>query len=138
MFEQWRIKPHMDVIDTAGLHVGTVDAVEQDRVKLTRQDSADGQHHFIDLADVDRIDGDKVLLKPGTVLAVASAAVPAQAAASEGRAADASSAANTFAANVSAAEIAASSDVSQPPSTDTPLFGTSGHGTGMGGSGSGN
>ncbi len=43
MFEKLRIKEHMEVADANGQHVGTVDSVDDDQIKLTRTDSADGQ-----------------------------------------------------------------------------------------------
>jgi hypothetical protein len=63
MFEKLRIKEHMEVTDNSGQHVGTVDKVEDDRIKLTKSDSADSQHHFIMLDDVDRIADNRVYLK---------------------------------------------------------------------------
>ena len=50
------IREHMDVIGADGVHVGTVDAVEGDRIKLTKADSDDGRHHFIPTDWVDHID----------------------------------------------------------------------------------
>lgn len=67
MFEKLRIKEHMEVTDAAGQHVGTVDDVEDDRIKLTRTDSADNTHHFLPLDAVDRIDDNRIYLKEGTV-----------------------------------------------------------------------
>jgi len=66
MFEKIRIKEHMEIADSAGQHVGTVDETEGDFIKLTRTDSADGQHHRIPLDAVDRIDDNRVYLKAGT------------------------------------------------------------------------
>ena len=66
MFEKIRIKEHMEVADSRGQHVGTVDEVEDDRIKLTRSDSKDGTHHFLALDDVDRIDDNRIYLKEGT------------------------------------------------------------------------
>ena len=40
------IKEHMKVIGKDGGHVGTVDGVEGNRIKLTK--GSDGQHHYID------------------------------------------------------------------------------------------
>ena len=41
-----QIKPHMDVIGADGAHVGTVDAVEGDRIKLTKTgEGRHGGHH---------------------------------------------------------------------------------------------
>ena len=55
MFEKWRIKEHMEVLDASGRHLGTVDEIEGDTIKLTRTDSADGQHHYIAIDHVDSI-----------------------------------------------------------------------------------
>jgi hypothetical protein len=66
MFEKLRIKEHMEVADNSGQHVGTVDEVVDDRIKLTKTDSADGSHHFIAIDQVDRIDDNRIYLKAGT------------------------------------------------------------------------
>ena len=66
MFEKLRIKEHMEVADSTGQHVGTVDDVVDDRIKLTRTDSSDNEHHFIAIDQVDRIDDNRVYLKQGT------------------------------------------------------------------------
>ena len=63
MFEKMRIKEHMEVADCKGRHVGTVDEVEDDAIKLTRSDSGDGMHHFIALDGVDKIDDNRIYLK---------------------------------------------------------------------------
>jgi len=47
---------HMQVKDSNGEHVGTVDHLEGDRVKLTRSDSSDGQHHYVLLSQVESMD----------------------------------------------------------------------------------
>jgi len=65
MFEKLRIKEHMEVTDCRGQHVGTVDEIENERIKLTRSDSKDGMHHFVDLEDVDKVDDNRVYLKEG-------------------------------------------------------------------------
>ena len=45
---QAQIKEHMEVVGTDGKHVGIVDHLDGDRVKLTHHDSqADGKHHFL-------------------------------------------------------------------------------------------
>lgn len=64
MFEN-EIKEHMEVADAQGQHVGTVDHIEDDRIKLTRGDSPDGRHHFLLLDDVERVEDDCVWLKEG-------------------------------------------------------------------------
>lgn len=63
MFVKLLIKEHMEVADNKGLHVGTVDEVKGDAIKLTRTDSADEMHHFLSMNDVDRIDDNRVYLK---------------------------------------------------------------------------
>ncbi|QEL21006.1 DUF2171 domain-containing protein [Limnoglobus roseus] len=50
------VKEHMDVIASCGKKVGVVDHVEGDAIKLTRNDSPDGQHHFIPMGWVDHVD----------------------------------------------------------------------------------
>lgn len=47
---------HMQVMDVNGEHVGTVDHVEGDQLKLTRKDSPDGQHHYVPLSQVESMD----------------------------------------------------------------------------------
>ncbi|HMC92498.1 MAG TPA: DUF2171 domain-containing protein, partial [Allosphingosinicella sp.] len=38
------IREHMEVIGADGAHVGTVDHVDGDRIKLTKADSGQGSH----------------------------------------------------------------------------------------------
>lgn len=126
MFEKWRIREHMEVTDTAGRHVGTVDSVDNDRIKLTRADSSDAAHHYLDMEMVDRIEENRVYLKAGAPLPETStsdmAVTGARASApAPGGPAD-------FTSN-------SPSPTQGPQGADAPLFGTSGHGTGMGGSG---
>lgn len=56
MAEASDIREHMEVRDTVGVHVGTVDHVEGDRIKLTRANAPDGQHHYVPLSAVSRVD----------------------------------------------------------------------------------
>ena len=59
------IKEHMEVIGADGVHVGTVDKVEGNRIKLTRDDSGQGQrgrHHFVGMNLVAEVEGEKVRL----------------------------------------------------------------------------
>ena len=69
-----RIREHMDVIGADGAHVGTVDRVEGDRIKLTKKDSGEGSHqghhHFIATALVADIEGDTVRLSANADVAV--------------------------------------------------------------------
>ena len=62
MFEKLRIKEHMEVVNFEGLHVGTVDAVQDDAIKLTKSDSMDDMHHFLSLDDVEKIDDNRIYL----------------------------------------------------------------------------
>jgi len=41
------IREHMEVYGSCGNMLGKVDHVEGDKIKLTKNDSPDGQHHFI-------------------------------------------------------------------------------------------
>ncbi|WP_202799957.1 DUF2171 domain-containing protein [Schlesneria paludicola] len=50
------IKDHMDVIASCGKKVGVVDHLEGSAIKLTKKDSPDGQHHFVPVAWVERVD----------------------------------------------------------------------------------
>ncbi len=56
MADSSSIRKHMEVRDADGAHVGTVDGVEGDRIKLTRNDSPDGEHHYVELGSVERVD----------------------------------------------------------------------------------
>ena len=68
------IKEHMEVIGADGVHVGTVDHVEGNRIKLTKKDSGEGahrgHHHFIPLSLVAEIEGDKVRLSANADVAI--------------------------------------------------------------------
>ena len=68
------IKEHMDVIGADGVHVGTVDRIDGDRIKLTRKDSGEGSHeghhHFISRGLVADIEGDQVRLSANADVAV--------------------------------------------------------------------
>jgi hypothetical protein len=57
-----QIREHMKVVGSDGRAIGSVDKVEGDKIKLSKSDSADGQHHFIDLADVADIKNDEIRL----------------------------------------------------------------------------
>ena len=50
------IQAHMEVRAADGSHVGTVDGVDGDRIKLTRNDSPDGEHHYVSVDSVERVD----------------------------------------------------------------------------------
>jgi hypothetical protein len=58
------IREHMEVIGADGVHVGTVDSVTGDRIKLVKADSGShqGHHHYLSTGLVATIEGDKVRL----------------------------------------------------------------------------
>ena len=68
------IKDHMEVIGADGVHVGTVDHIDGDRIKLTKQDSGqgghEGHHHFISRGLVAGVEGGKVRLSANADVAV--------------------------------------------------------------------
>ena len=56
------IREHMEVIGADGVHVGTVDRVENSRIKLAKLDSEDYRHHFIAMDLVAKVEGDRLRL----------------------------------------------------------------------------
>jgi hypothetical protein len=74
------IQEHMEVIGADGVHVGTVDHVEGDRIKLTKKDSGaqvsegtgthEGHHHYISGGLVAEVEGDKVRLSANADVAI--------------------------------------------------------------------
>jgi hypothetical protein len=60
------IEEHMEVVGADGVHVGTVDKVEGDRIKLTKKDSGQGSHqghhHYLPAGLVADVEGGKVRL----------------------------------------------------------------------------
>lgn len=65
-----RIREHMEVVGADGVHIGTVDGIEGDRIKLTKKDSDagieggthSGHHHYLSCGLVAEVEGDKVRL----------------------------------------------------------------------------
>ena len=43
-----QIQPGAEIIGADGVHIGVVDHVDGDRLKLTKLDSVDGRHHYVD------------------------------------------------------------------------------------------
>ncbi len=67
------IKEGMEIIGADGVHVGTVDRVEGDRIKLSKKDSFGthaGHHHYIELGFVAGVEGTKVRLSANADIAV--------------------------------------------------------------------
>jgi len=59
-----QIKEHMNVVGADGVHLGTVDRVEGDRIKLVKADSGshEGHHHYISAGLVAAVEDDRVRL----------------------------------------------------------------------------
>lgn len=72
MADTSQIREHMEIIGADGVRVGTVDRVEGDRIKLSKQDSSaqvegatgthEGHHHYISTGLVAEVEGDRVRL----------------------------------------------------------------------------
>ena len=79
MTDTSNIREHMEVIGADGVHIGTVDKIEGDRIKLTKADSgaqvegAQGSHdhhHFIPAGLVAEVEGDTVRLSANADVAI--------------------------------------------------------------------
>lgn len=74
MTDTSKIREHMEVIGADGVHVGTVDKVEGERIKLTKLDSGQGSHkghhHYIPSSLIAEIEGNKVRLSANSDVAV--------------------------------------------------------------------
>lgn len=58
-----RIREHMEVVGSDDEHVGTVDKTAGDRIILTKSDpESGGAHHSLSCSDIDRVEGDRVIL----------------------------------------------------------------------------
>ena len=63
MADASQIQEHMEVVGSDGAHVGTVDHVDGQRIKLTKSDpAAGGEHHYIHLDSVGGVESGKVKL----------------------------------------------------------------------------
>jgi hypothetical protein len=63
MIDSSQIREHMEVLGSDGQHVGAVDSVEGQRIKLTRSDpAAGGEHHYLHLDMVGTVEGNAVHL----------------------------------------------------------------------------
>ena len=74
MINAAEIQEHAEVIGADGIHVGTVDRVEADRIKLTKDDSGEGSHeghhHFIPMSLVAEVEDGTVRLSANADVAV--------------------------------------------------------------------
>ena len=68
------IREHMEVIGADGVHLGTVDKVEDGRIKLVKADSGtgghEGHHHYVPIGLVAGVEGDQVRLSANADVAV--------------------------------------------------------------------
>lgn len=66
MAEASAINEGMEVVGADGVHVGVVDHMDGDRIKMNRKDEAHGvsqdHHHYVPLASVASVDDGKVWL----------------------------------------------------------------------------
>ena len=69
-----QIQEHAEVIGADGVHVGTVDKVDGDRIKLTKKDSGqgshEGHHHYISGGLVAGVENGTVRLSANADVAV--------------------------------------------------------------------
>ncbi|MDF3064352.1 MAG: hypothetical protein K0S06_4461 [Microvirga sp.] len=69
------VREHMEVIGADDVHVGTVDRLEGDRIKLAKKDSGqgshEGHHHYISTALIADIEGNRIRLSANANVAVA-------------------------------------------------------------------
>lgn len=58
------VKEHMNIVGADGVHIGTVDHVEGDRIKMTKADSGShgSHHHYLSGGLVAAVDGNEVRL----------------------------------------------------------------------------
>jgi hypothetical protein len=58
-----QIREHMEVVGNDDQHVGTVDKIAGDRIILTKSDpESGGAHHSLSCSELDRIEGEKLIL----------------------------------------------------------------------------
>ncbi len=65
-----QIKEHANVIGADGVHVGTVDHLDGDQIKLTKKDSSDQHHHYVPVALVAEIEDGTVRLSANADVAI--------------------------------------------------------------------
>jgi len=68
------VKEGMEVIGADGVHLGTVDRIDGDRIKLTKKDSGqgshEGHHHYLSKGLVADVEGNQVRLSANADVAV--------------------------------------------------------------------
>jgi hypothetical protein len=68
------VKPGMEVIGADGVHVGTVDALDGSRIRLTKADSGEGSHaghrHYVPGGLIAEVEDNRVRLSANGSVAV--------------------------------------------------------------------
>ena len=68
------VREGMEVIGADGVHVGTVDRIDGDKIKLTKKDSGEGSHqghhHYLSRGLIAEVEGDQVRLSANADVAV--------------------------------------------------------------------
>jgi hypothetical protein len=68
------VKEGMEVIGADGVHVGTIDRIEGDRIKLTKKDSGqgshEGHHHYLSRGLIAEVEGEQVRLSANADVAM--------------------------------------------------------------------
>ena len=66
MVDASQITEDMEIVGADGVHIGVVDHMDGDRIKMKRKDPEHGQssdhHHYLQLSAVASVDGGKVWL----------------------------------------------------------------------------
>ena len=64
MVDLSNVREHMEIVGADGVHVGTVDRVEGNRIKMVKADSGShgDHHHYISEGLIAGIEGDKIRL----------------------------------------------------------------------------
>lgn len=70
MADHSEIREHMTIIGADGVHVGTVDHLDGERIKMTKADSVDGRHHYLPAGLVAAVEGDEVRLSANAANAI--------------------------------------------------------------------
>lgn len=65
-----QIKQGAEIIGADGVHVGVVDHISGDRIKMTKQDSVNDKHHYISVGLIADVEDGKVRLSANGDVAV--------------------------------------------------------------------
>ena len=67
-----QLREHMEIVGADGVHIGTLDKVEGDRLKLTKPDSGShgDHHHYLSKGLIAAVEGDRIRLSANADSAV--------------------------------------------------------------------